>query len=42
MIFCVDRLRDFLCREVARYSVWRGFVSFCVERLRDILCGHVV
>ena len=41
MIFCVERVHDFLCGEVALFSVLRGCVIFCVERLRDFLCGEV-
>ena len=47
MIFCVERLLDFLCGKVAGFSGWRscvilrGSMIFCVERLRHFLCGEV-
>ena len=44
MIFCVERLRDFLqsftqgasffCGEFARFFLWRGCLIFFVKRLR--------
>ena len=45
----MERFCDFLCGEVALFSVWKGFVIFCVERfvifrverLRNFFDGEV-